>query len=150
MNTIFLDIDGVLNRLGTPEQGRTAVANDGFIGMDPELTARFNKLAEDTDSQIVLSSTWRLAPDWMETMKQYGLCVERFVGRTPRHDTRVRGHEIHEWLKDNPDAGPYAIIDDDSDMLITQRGSFFHTSYITGLTEEICDRIRNHLSGHAI
>jgi hypothetical protein len=42
MKVIFLDIDGVLNRIGT--FNRTTTRWRGYIGMEPELVYRFNDL----------------------------------------------------------------------------------------------------------
>ena len=38
------------------------------------------------------------------------------------------------------------ILDDDSDMLIWQQDSFFKTDWKIGLTEEISDKIIEHLN----
>lgn len=143
MRVIFLDIDGVLNKLGTFDEGcRTGIGPDGFIGMDSELVERFNRLVVDVDADIVLSSSWRGDPNWHETMVRYGI-VDRFIDRTPRLKG-IRGHEIYSWLKKNREVREYAIIDDESDMLVLQKPHFFKTSYKEGLTEEICDQIRAH------
>ena len=62
MKVIFLDIDGVLNCIGS--FNRTKTRFNGFVGMDPTLVARFNSLVEKTGARVVLSSTWRLDPKW--------------------------------------------------------------------------------------
>jgi HAD domain in Swiss Army Knife RNA repair proteins len=60
MIVIFLDIYGVLNCIGFFY--RTEARFDGYIGMDPELVARFNAFVKETGADVVLSSTWRLDP----------------------------------------------------------------------------------------
>ena len=40
----------------------------------------------------------------------------------------------------------YAIIDDDNDMMYHQAKLFFQTSYKTGLTQEICDKITRYFN----
>ena len=145
---IFLDIDGVLNRLGTMEEGRTTTRWNGCIGMEPELVERFNTLVEDTGVSVVLSSTWRLDEDWLQSMKANGLNTDKFIGRTPRMPRKSggvemmeRGYEINAWINANDMAhAKIAIIDDDNDMLPSQK--LFRTNYRFGLTQEIADSIR--------
>jgi len=144
MKVIFLDIDGVLNTRYTPQRHR------GFIGMHPELVERFNKLRARTGAKVVLSSTWRLAKDWKNTMAECGLDTEHFIDRTPHMpltggvEAMERGKEIQAWLNEHPDVEAYAILDDDSDMLPHQ--PHFKTSfYEGGLTEEVAERVAAHL-----
>lgn len=143
MKVIFLDIDGVINNATTSERF------EGFIGIDPALVEIFNKLIQDTNARVVLSSTWRLDKNWRETMARHKIkCV--FLGATPRLYTpgqpRVeRGEEIKQWLEENANYNitNYAILDDDSDMLEGQ--PLFKTSWQTGLTPEIAEAVRQHL-----
>lgn len=146
---IFLDIDGVLNRLGTLEEGRTTTLWEGFIGMEPELVARFNELVKKTNAWVVLSSTWRRDRNWREVMAANGLDFE-FLDRTPVHHRKPRGYEIYAWLRENRDLKTYAIIDDNADMLLLQKSHFFQTDFRFGLTQEIADAVATYLinSGH--
>jgi hypothetical protein len=78
----------------------------------------------------------------------------KVIDKTPILDCRTRGCEIHQWLKDNIkeetygclyfDFYKYAIIDDDSDMLLQQQDHFFQTDNYAGLTPNICYRIKNY------
>jgi HAD domain in Swiss Army Knife RNA repair proteins len=136
MKVLFLDIDGVLNRIGT--RNRTSTRWNGFIGMEPELVARCNRLVEETGAQVVLSSVWRLHDSWRETMKANGLTFE-FLDRTPKHEERFRGHEVALWLTKQPEVERYAIVDDDNDFYISQ--PLVQTSYHDGLTEQMARRI---------
>ena len=146
MKIIFLDIDGVMNRLGSEEQQRTKHMYQGAVGWDEDLVKRFNKLLLDADAHWVLSSSWRHAERWRLDMFQMGTDVKRLVDRTPHLPGEIRGKEIDLWLKKHPMAENYAIIDDDSDMLPWQGRHFFHTNYAEGLTPEIAERVRLHLS----
>jgi len=68
----------------------------------------------------------------------------------------VRGTEISTWIKDNIipethgcqyyDFKKYVIIDDDSDMLLSQQHHVFHTDGYGGLTPNICYRIKRFLT----
>lgn len=137
MKIIFLDIDGVLNRIGTRE--RTKTRWQGYIGMEPELVERFNDVVAKTGIKVVLSSAWRLADDWLETMKANGLKCE-FLGRTPQlngtNRSTGRGLEVKAWLdaqmvKSDFFVEKYCVIDDSSDFLPEQ--ALFQTNYEYGL-----------------
>ena len=151
---IFLDIDGVMNRLGTVTQMRTRKRFRSYIGMEPELVERMNALVARTGAQVVLSSTWRLSETWRRDMKENGLTFE-FVDRTPYLSNGFgihleRGEEIDAWICQwltedlTRELDAYAIIDDDADMLPSQ--PLFRTSYIEGLTQEIADKVAEHLA----
>lgn len=153
MNIIFLDIDGVLNSHDWFERrGKLSpdATRDEFYAhdFDPEAVARFRMLAMDTNAEIVLSSTWRLHEDNRDAVRKY---VMEFRDITPECDSRIRGAEIYMWIQKNIPYDErknlkYAIIDDDSDMLLWQKDDFFQTSFKTGLTDEVCDKIRKHFS----
>ena len=54
MKVIFLDVDGVLNtKYSKSRCGR-------FIGIDKDKVAQLKRIVDETDAEIVLSSTWRL------------------------------------------------------------------------------------------
>jgi len=149
---IFLDVDGVLNshewwdRRGKLEKGHSY---DEFQEheFDPRAVNRLKKLIEDTGAEVVLSSVWRLGEENRAAVRKYGV---DFIDCTPQCDSRIRGAEILMWIRDNVpkyyDEGvlKYAILDDDSDMLLWQKDSFFQTDYKIGLTDEICDKVRKH------
>ena len=126
---LFLDIDGVLNSWEFAERIREKTeceVGDEFYdeknSFDPQAVERLNRILEETDCEVVLSSTWRLyhklweIKNWliMNGMKpEFGI---RFIGVTPELYT-VRGSEIQEWLyKNNANDRIFAIVDDDSDM----------------------------------
>lgn len=135
MKVIFLDIDGVLNCEQTLER------HDGFLGIEHGKVILLNNIVNETGAKIVLSSTWRLDPDWNDTMKSYGInCIDRTICLP----SRIRGLEINEWIERHPDVKTFAIIDDDSDMLPGQK--LFQTSFKEGLTEDISCQIIKYLN----
>lgn len=149
---IFLDIDGVVNshdwwhRRGKLDEGHSY---DDFQKheFDPAAVARLKKLIEETDAEVVLSSVWRLGEKNQEAVRKYAV---DFIGVTGQCTSRIRGAEIHMWIQDNiphteRDQLRYAIIDDDSDMLLWQKDNFFQTKTEMGLTDEICYKIKEHL-----
>jgi hypothetical protein len=111
MRVLFVDIDGVLN-------------DPGCWGLRPEhraidagMVARLRALCEAEDAYCVLSSTWRYAYGYERTLTALAVngwpdVRRRFVGETPVHHDRTRGHEISEWLRENQGATEFAVLDD--------------------------------------
>lgn len=153
---IFLDIDGVL---ATPEY-----LKDGQWALNPEKQKMLGRILDETDAEIVLSSSWR--HNSLEKTKEYMeeegfLFVDKLVGVTIRayqymeretgiHLSIPRGVEIKQWIDTNihSDNGKnwkrlivnkdytYVILDDDSDMLMEHQNNFVRTKSDIGLTEE--------------
>lgn len=163
---IFLDIDGVLNYERCPwfldENDRSyhKPEGGGCYGIEPGKVDLFNSIFREVEAKVVLSSTWRLDKKWVITMQRHG--IRNLIGRTPRMplpggaEAMERGYEIKAWIERENEyftkliGSPYkiekyAIIDDDSDMLPEQLPNFFQTSWKTGLTQEIVQRIIAHL-----
>lgn len=144
MKILFLDIDGVLNSV------RSAVAYNGYPlvlnkeeirgeeKFDEVALNLIRKLCDETGCVIVLSSTWRY---YYEPSILGRLLNLPIVDKTPRKLTSSRGEEIRMWFDDwnskiNPKIEKYAIVDDDSDMLESQKEFFVKTSCIDGLSYE--------------
>jgi hypothetical protein len=49
-------------------------------------------------------------------------------GKFEFYDDVERGHEIQDWLDKHKEVTNYVIIDDDNDMLDTQRSNFVRTA----------------------
>lgn len=112
-----------------------------------------NNLCYETDAAIVVSSSWRSGKTVEELQKIFNNSGASFrvLDKTGHCACGIRGVEIHEWLKANVDKYfecnyydfyRYAIIDDDSDMLLWQQNHFFQTDAYSGLTPDICYRIK--------
>lgn len=92
------------------------------------------------DLKIVVSSTWRHG-ETPETLAKI-LHPSKLIGGaiidvTPDFGWRdgkhvPRGEEIQDWLNRHPEVTNYVIVDDDSDMLETQKKNFVHTSSLHG------------------
>lgn len=133
---IFLDIDGVLN---SQDWFCSDDPNRGKGNFDPIAINRLNWVIEETDAKIVLSTSWRNDPKIFDTFKQVGVNGE-ISGKTDYFATGInylyRGNEILKWCNEHDDKIiSYVIIDDDEDMLFTQKDNFVHTDYIHGFTE---------------
>lgn len=135
MKIIFLDIDGVLNVYG---QGHDQYGQIFHRHFEDNL----KWIVEETGAKIVISSTWRFAG--LQVMKDmwkyrnlpgeviditvdcYQLIRER---KFENYDEVERGHEIQQWLDEHQtEVTHYVILDDDNDMLQSQRHNFVRTS----------------------
>lgn len=150
-NLIFLDFDGVLNCQLFYETKPKKDVYSPSDGIDPVRVGWLNQLCEDTDSAVVISSTWRASglEYCANVLKEAGATFV-ILDRTPNLHV-ARGCEIDRWLRDNcmthfgvhgHDFYRYAIIDDDSDMLLKQAPHFFQTDTYSGLTPNTCYRIK--------
>jgi hypothetical protein len=174
---IFLDIDGVLNcqlfyfskqftdYKAAKKQLKKDVKSKQIERLDfyasqicKERLGWLNALCRDTDSVVVISSTWRMGKSVEELREIFEYCGATFeiIGKTD-HTGYERGTEISKWLKDNIeleshgcryyDFDRYVIIDDDSDMLLNQGPHFFQTDNYSGLTPTTCYKIKRFLTG---
>lgn len=140
---LFLDIDGVCNHQKTRErQGNTKM-----IGINPAMADRVRRIIKETGCRVVLSSSWRLFPDSMKWAEQ-NVCkfydVTADLNRGAVWGMIYRGFEIKEWLGRHPGVKKYAILDDNSDFLWGQH--LFLTTWQEGLTDEIADKVIEHLN----
>jgi hypothetical protein len=138
MKVLFLDIDGVVNRVGTRERYR------GFMGIDPVLASKVGKIILDTDAAVVLTSTWRHFQGGREEVDRH---VYKTFDVTPTSDTGFRGEEVKMWLDQHPDVTRFAILDDDTDFYDDQ--PLFKTNWQTGITDEVAQQITEYLNSKA-
>jgi hypothetical protein len=165
---IFLDIDGVLNcELSFKENYRVAknklkkaVKSKQIERLDfyksqicSERLQWFNNLCKDLTAKVIISSSWRNGKTVEELKEIFAYAGGTFeiIDKTQNLGYE-RGVEISKWLKDNIkpethgchyyDFKKYVIIDDDSDMLLNQRNHFFQTDGYSGLTPNVCYKIR--------
>lgn len=113
--------------------------------MCPMRMDMLNGLCERTNSAVVLSASMRSGWTPEELQEIFNYCGGTFtiIDKTGYCNERIRGVEIYKWLDDNcqkwfgvhsHEFSRYAIIDDDSDMLLWQQYNFFHTDNYSGLT----------------
>jgi len=141
---LFLDIDGVCNSKHTIER-----SHRGVIGIDPYMAFLVGKIQLDTGCEVVLSSSWRHMKEGREEIEK---AVVPIIDITPSCCQGIRGVEIYTWIQKNftyeeQKELRYAILDDESDMLLWQKDKFFQTSWETGLTPKIADAVTKHLNG---
>ena len=145
MKIIFLDFDGVI----------TTVKSRWMI--DPHKCKMIKTICDATDAKIVISSSWRRG-NLEKTIEEitneeivYGnqpfTIPERVVGVTNRMysckygvaDERYgvcRGVEIGRYIIEHPDITNYVILDDDMDMLLTQKDNFIQTDGYDGISDK--------------
>lgn len=118
MNVVFLDIDGVLNNLGSV----VGLGSPSKV-FDPVSVALVKKLCENGAAWIVVSSSWRTgdALELYAALKRCGAesLLPLVIGETPdlwRVKGNTRGDEIAKWIEDAHTVERYVILDDDSDM----------------------------------
>lgn len=180
MNLIFLDIDGVLNcelfyrskqhidfranfkhieedEFADIEEGRKAERQHNLEYYSGQICKErigwLNDLCKETESKIVVSSSWRGSQTVEELQEMFNFCGGTFIvlDKTGYCDCRVRGVEIRQWLQKNCmkyfgveeyDFYKFSIIDDDADMLLLQQNHFFQTDTYSGLTPTTCYKIK--------
>ena len=116
MNIIFLDVDGVLNRVNKDiSYGLKRPYTDYFYPFTDECLNNLKELVEKTNSYIVITSTWRYdeigKSILLEVLRKYKI-DNRIIGYTSilgnKHD------EIKAYLDILDDNINYIIIDDDN------------------------------------
>lgn len=107
----------------------------------------FDETCKNINAKVVISSTWRsnfTIEEWNKAFLWLGLDNIDVIGVTGYDDSRIRGREIKAWLDEHKEVEDFVIIDDDSDMLESQRTHFFPTDNYCGLTPSVLYRIERH------
>lgn len=141
-----------------------------FYEFDPKSIELLNEIIEKTGAKVVVSSTWRLGrtiEDLQTILDSVGFKGE-VIDITPSMSARIdgnpagytipRGCEIDWWLKskkfqrinwskekqleylEKSEVKNYIILDDDSDMLYSQREHFVQTNWKSGLNRTLADK----------
>ena len=129
---IFLDIDGVLNRR----------VGEGNHTVDRDLLARFDRIVRATDARVVLASTWRHDPTALADARRLGIPFEDVL---PDLRPRSRAAEVEAWLAAHPDAGRFAVLDDEDDGY--SKCPLFQPSPRQGLTPKLAQKLDAYLRG---
>ena len=132
MNIIFLDIDGVMNSV--EDRFSTKLENDIYW-------IRLKRLVDETNSAIVLSSSWRiierLTNRVKERLNEYDI---KYIDKTPYLSSR--GNEIKTWLESTDvKIDKFVIIDDEvSDIVGLFPDNVVKTDMHKGLQDEDVDK----------
>ena len=126
MRIIFLDFDGVLNNAAWMkacyEQGKkhTSFLNRHFEELDPASVKMISDLAVETESGIIVSSSWRILHplhELCDILKHNGMAEDVLPRGVTPHRGNFRGDEVEMWLSQNPHIKSHVIFDDDGDMV---------------------------------
>ena len=145
MKIIFLDIDGVMNN-------GDLLQHEGWDAIGEEFLQRLKTIVAATGARIVLSSTWRLSERNRDLVDQaLGRHNMMVMDVTADFWTKPRGFEILEWLSRHKNTGQFAVLDDTDEAGVgIGKENFFQTDFEFGLTDEIVQRVIDHLgSAHA-
>jgi hypothetical protein len=133
VRVLFLDIDGVLNRVGySPDE---SVGLRSWI--EPELAARLSELLRAIDAAIVLASDWRKGralEHLVDELEAAGV-VGSLLGVTPVLG-RERWREIDAWMREHDVPAEHVVIVDDGYDMGTLAARFVRCSPLRGLDEE--------------
>ena len=147
---IFLDIDGVLS----PRWWNSDKQSDNYGCLfDAKAVANLAKIVEETDAEIVISSSWKdMGLVELQNMWRDRDLPGKIVDITPdymsdelllKEDSAdmdylyERGSEIQGWLLlHGDDVSRYVIIDDMDDILPEQQSHFVQTDPEVGITND--------------
>ena len=136
MKIIFLDFDGVLNSssysASLSDAGKPTKDENGHELFDPETAKRLNRIVDETEAKVVISSSWRYLglTALKEMWRKRGLHGQ-LIGMTSMHavDEYIMEHglnwlekgtitgspravEIEAWLHEHDHIDNYVILDD--------------------------------------
>lgn len=133
---IFLDIDGVLNhRQWYQERQKLPKMDKECEEFSPTSVSLLNRLCQETNAQIVVSSSWRFNPDLQDIFAHVGIETP-ITTITPHFEGKCRGEEI-QFVIDRDNIKNYIIIDDAADEILdTQKDRLILTdAYGAGLDD---------------
>lgn len=142
---LFLDFDGVLNsdlhikRIRKGEPSAVREIDSGCVDL-------LNKIIEETNCKIVISSSWRMHNSLdmlIEILIKSGLKYpDNIIGNTLLCDLSHRGLEIQDWLFVNRFEGNYVILDDlDEYDFGLIKDHLIKTDFNFGLTYDIANEV---------
>lgn len=102
-NILFLDYDGVIN-----------IEPDNFSGYfeNPEAIYFINKLCLENNFKIVVTSSWKSHPQYVQFLHDAGLDQKVEIIGCTETSFKSREYEIKQFLADHPGIDKYLIIDD--------------------------------------
>jgi len=120
LKVIFLDIDGVLNSWRFFKDAAAAGERTppGAAQIDKKSVRWLNRLIQDTNAKVVVSSTWRLIYSLgeLQTMLESKNFIGSLIDRTPSLPGMPRGTEIAKWLLEHPEVTNHVAFDDGDDI----------------------------------
>ncbi len=120
MNLLFLDYDGVVNTtvfFENEENPRACHPKDNMVS-NYQACRWLSKLCIETNSKIVVTSSWRYESNYKECLYNGGLNSKiEIIGRTEELNFQPRWFAIDQFIKSlNEPVEHIVIIDDHNDM----------------------------------
>ena len=115
MNVVFLDYDGVVNNIiWDPEKGRADYSHP-FMGKVNNFQACQwpSEFCEKYNYKIVVTSTWRLHPNYKECLITGGLRDGIEILGCVGTRLETRGDEIMAYLRQHPGIEKWLVLDDE-------------------------------------
>lgn len=145
MKLIFLDIDGVLNCMGSKSRC------EGFIGIDDDKVKRLKQIIDSIDAKIVLTSTWR--KHWNKNSDSNDYSGNYMNRKFKKQNLKImdkieydgvhRGKGIIDYLNNfHTDIENWIVLDDEYFPDYKELGILDHmvkTEFIKGLQERHVD-----------
>lgn len=124
----FIDIDGVICTDRAYYAYGADKARNIMRAWDPISIKLVDRLCQDYNLKVVISSTWRQRYDVPLILLTHGFNGSFHEDdKTPQHfGNRSRGQEIRDWLEEHPEVTRYIIIDDSEDGLVGNELSPYH------------------------
>lgn len=107
--------------------------------LDDEAIDLLKTIVESTNSEIVLSSSWRWYKESREKIKeQLQKHNLKFIDITPTRTDKTlkREEEIQNWLDSHPEVVNYVILDDEKISCESMKKHHVKTTFSRGLTIE--------------
>lgn len=116
MNIVFLDYDGVVNSLMYDKEKNAFNFNfpkDNKVN-NYQAVKLVERLCEEFNAKIVVTSTWRKYSNYKECLYNGGLSKDiEIIDKTEDLEDAWRIEEIKKWLESHPNVKNYVILDDD-------------------------------------
>ena len=112
---------------------------------NPISVGLLKKLIEETNSRIVITSSWRFGAKQLLFKELSKTGLKKYLHKnweTPQVYGSKRGNEIKLWLDNNQEVTNYVIIDDADEVLQEQLEYFVRTKIETGFGEENYQRAK--------
>lgn len=107
--------------------------------LDDEAIDLLKTIVESTNSEIVLSSSWRWYKESREKIReQLQKHNLKFIDITPTRTDKTlkREEEIQNWLESHPEVVNYVILDDEKISCESMKKHHVKTTFSRGLTIE--------------
>jgi hypothetical protein len=149
VRVLFLDVDGVLNRVGyhPPAPAPAPASASASIGLrswiEPELAQRLCEVVRAIGAVIVLASDWRIdrtLEALREELRTAGIDAA-LIGVTPVLPGRPRWREIEAWMTEAGVGRDAIVIVDDQHDMGQLADRFVRTRSLTGLDDTAAQAI---------